>query len=242
MTKFPQEEETLEITETRIIRRLKVKNIFSSILEAFNLERGALYTIYMLFVNPGDMVRRYVGAERLKFISPFKLLFVSTAITLYIIQKSNSFAQFKEGFYLQQSNVNLEELLFILAGYFNIFLWLFIPIAALFTWLLNTKGRFNYAENLALQAYLLSLSNIISLFVVLDLFVNTTLVSGLILLIYFFYAIYGYKEFYQKSWGAAIGQGIVIHLLSSILYFIVGMVITVAAIFIYAAVTGKSMG
>ena len=41
---FPEDKTEVEVTEKRTIKRLQVKNLFQSILQAFNLERGGIYT------------------------------------------------------------------------------------------------------------------------------------------------------------------------------------------------------
>ena len=79
------EKSTNLIVEERRWNRITLKYIFSSLLDAFNLERGGIYTLKRLFINPGQMAKDYLGAERFHFTPPFRLLFITTAIVIYII-------------------------------------------------------------------------------------------------------------------------------------------------------------
>ncbi len=219
MAEFPFEQQELEVTETRTIKRLRVKNLFSELLQAFNLEHGGIYTVKQLFLDPGALIKGYIGEDRLKYTSPFKLLIITTTITFIFLQYSSTFLEFREGFYVGMKNKDLLTILENSSKYFNILLWLYLPIGALFTWLFNRKSKYNFAENLAFQTYVFSLSNLIMMMVVLDVILGTMFIGLMIYIAFTFYYLYSYKVFFSKGWLRTIIEMTLIYVLSSIVYF-----------------------
>lgn len=221
MAEFPFEEKEIEVVQSRKIKRLELRNVFDAILQAFNLERGGVYTVKQLLLDPGELVRRYISTGRLNFTSPFKLLIITTTIVFLLLQQSASFQDFREGFFVGLKNGKIRNFIDDASRYFNILLWIFIPIGAFITWLFNIKGRFNFAENLAYQTYLFSLTNIIMMFMVIDVFVPSGLVILTVYIAFVFYYYFSYKSFFQKGWLRTIAEQTVIYLLSSSIYFAV---------------------
>ena len=229
MDEFPFNEDEIEITETRSIRRLKVSHVFESILMAFNLERGGLYTVKQLFVNPGELAEEYVAKGRLRFMGPFRLLIITTTITFFILQNSVVFEDFRSGFYEEIQNDKLYAFIENSSRYFNILLWLFVPIAALFSWVFNLKRGYNYAENLAFQTYVFSLTNIIAMLTIFDRLVNPTIVISVVYLGFTIYYVYSYKVFFKKAWWRSIVDVAVQYFLSSTIYFMLQVAIMLLA-------------
>lgn len=229
MDEFPFNEDEIEITETRSIRRLKVSHVFESILMAFNLERGGLYTVKQLFVNPGELAEEYVAKGRLRFMGPFRLLIITTTITFFILQNSVVFQDFRSGFYEGIQNDKLYAFIENSSRYFNILLWLFVPIAALFSWVFNLKRGYNYAENLAFQTYVFSLTNIIAMLTIFDRLVNPTIVISVVYLGFTIYYVYSYKVFFKKAWWRSIVDVAVQYFLSSTIYFMLQVAIMLLA-------------
>lgn len=217
---FPFNPETIEIAETRTVRRLRVRNFINEILQSFNLERGGIFTLKQLFINPGLAVKNYIGAGRLQYTGPFKLLIITTTIAFLLLPFTATFTEFKSGFYAGVSDARILAIIEQSAKYFNLLLWLYIPVAAFFTWLINRKRLFNFAENLALHTYVFCLSNMVMLLLALDHIVNPILVVNVVYVAFTAYYIYAYKVFFNKKWLSAIVEMFLLYLVSSIVYFI----------------------
>lgn len=221
---LPGKNEEWEITETRTIRRITIKQWLRSIPEAFDLERGVVFTLRRLFIDPGAMTLDYLGRNRFHYVPSFRLLVVTTAFVLLLINSGTGLDPFMAGFQegggedIDQETVNVIQNLFW--QFFNLFLWLYLPFGAAIAYLFNRKKPFNFAEHLVFQSNLLSLANIFSLV----LMAGSLLPGSIVGILYFapvlLYNFLGYRSFFQKSWIRSILEVIVIVVVSYILYFV----------------------
>lgn len=62
-----------------------MKQVVFSAVDAFNMDRGGVYTIKQLCKNPGETIRDYLGANRYHYTPPFRILIITTAIALFLI-------------------------------------------------------------------------------------------------------------------------------------------------------------
>lgn len=234
MNQFPTEEEPLDVTEVRKVKRITIAQVFRSAIDAFNVDRGGIYTVKSLFVNPGRAIKDYLGANRYHYTPPFRILIVSTALALFAIGVAEftqvAEAEFTAGVSDSVNEANKEKvdvtaevtkLLQELSAYFNLLLWTFIPFIALFTWLINLKKRFNYAEHLVFQTYLACISNIFGFLFPLDHLLPAWLVFSAVYAGVLFYYVYGYKEFLGKSWLRSIFESVFLFLISSVLWSVI---------------------
>lgn len=237
-TELPEfNEEPLDIVETRPLKRITLRGIFASFLDAFNIERGGVYTLKALFRNPGAAVKDYLGSNRFHYTPPFRILVISTAMILFVINFTAAAESFNTGFKAGAGSAEEAEKAWeriqILRPYLNLILWSLLPFYALVTLLLNRKKDFNFAEHLVFHTYLFCMSNIVSLVILLDHLIDPSIILGLIILVAFFYLIFGYKVFTGRSWSRSI--------LDSILtYFLGGTFWTIFLVFVIAAIAAYS--
>ena len=230
---FPEDKTEVEVTEKRTIKRLQVKNLFQSILQAFNLERGGIYTVKQLIIDPGKMVQEYIGTGRLKYSPPIRLLIVTTTLAFLSLRYSAGFGEFEQGFSSTMTNEKVQSFIDFTSNYWNILLWVYIPIAGFLTWLFNYKGPYNLAENFVFQAYYFCLSNIIIMPVILDRVLEPWLLMLISTVAFVFYYAYAYQSFYNKTWFRAIVESIVIYAIATAVYlfFVLGI------LFVYLKIT-----
>ena len=126
MSTLPTEEEPLDISEVRRVHRITIAHIFRSLFDAFNMDRGGIYTAKQLFINPGKAVRDYLGANRYHYTPPFRILIITTALALFAIGLSEfteaAEAQFSAAFHADVSDINNDgnEDLFISQNFFGV--------------------------------------------------------------------------------------------------------------------------
>jgi hypothetical protein len=214
--------DTMEVTETRKIERISVPQIFRSLLDAFNLDRGVLFTIKQLFVNPGKAIVSFLGKGRYHFVPPFRLLIVTTAIVLYLISVSKSAVDFGAGFYegvnSEAEESQTKQVQEALAGYMNLILWTFIPVIALFTYFPHRKRGFNYAEHLVFHTYLFCIANIFGFLMPLDHYLPVPIIWLMVYVPMVFYYIFAYRYFLAKSWLRAAVEMTTIFFVSTIIW------------------------
>lgn len=211
-----------EVIRTFTVKRLSIKNTITYLFEAFSLEYGVLFTLKQLFINPGKLAIDYLTAGRYKYTPPFRLLILSTALTLFSIEHSSSADQLQLGFFSSVDDKEIaEKVLQILSDYRNIWFWLYIPLITLFTWPIFRKKGFNYAENLVLHTYTYCISNFLGMLMVLDHWLPSNLLWGLNFIGLCFYYTYAYKRFFQRKWGSAVFEMVGLYLLTSIIYMLI---------------------
>jgi hypothetical protein len=158
----------LEVTETRTIHRITLHRIVQDILGAFNLERGLVYTCKLIFSRPGYMVRLYFGEGRFRIFNAFRFLILTTAVSLFLmywVGLENMAAGMAEGYnndeVTEQAEANALLLQTIIFDWYNLFLWISIPVYGFFSWLFNLKSGYNYAEHITFQCFYICAFNII---------------------------------------------------------------------------------
>jgi len=233
MEEFPTEEEPLDITETRKVRRITVLQVLSSMVVAFNVDRGGIFTIKQLFIHPGKAIRDYIGANRYHYTPPFRILVITTTLAFFAIGSSELVEGFESDISAEMESATNDiqnEMIDVtsevitltkkISPYFNFILWTFIPIAAFFSWLINLKNRFNYAEHLVFQTYLFCISNILCFLFPLDNFLNPTVPFTAIYGALLFYYTFGYRGFIAKTWKRSILEAIFIYFMATIVWSI----------------------
>jgi|AACY02.17.fsa_nt_gi Protein of unknown function (DUF3667). len=75
----PQEQ---NITEKYVVKRITFAHFLNSLLDAFNLERGGIFTLKKLFLEPGRLVRGYLTNERFRVTPPIRMLLVTNTVAV----------------------------------------------------------------------------------------------------------------------------------------------------------------
>ncbi len=150
----------VEHVEKRQIERLTPQKLLRELVVVFTLERGGLWTLKWLLLNPGKLVRAYLGTERYRVTSPLKLLTITTAIALYVSLYYDMNDTVVSSL-LNETELagSIDAISQVFDDYFNILFWIGIPLNALFTFLL-LRGRLNYVEHIVVFSYFACIMNI----------------------------------------------------------------------------------
>lgn len=156
--KFPNEGE---------IKRITIQKLVTDVISAFNIERGLIYTIKLLLSKPGLLVHKYLHEGRFQLFNVFRLLLITTAASLfvmYLIGIEEFIQGFSDGYNSEDEilRVDPNKLQQLFFDWYNLFLWLAIPIYALFSYLLNRRHGYNYAEHMIMQTFQISAINVIN--------------------------------------------------------------------------------
>lgn len=228
----------IEVEETRQINRITFKQSFLDLLNAFNIERGLIYTLKLLFLSPGKIVDQYLNEGRYKIVNAFRLLILSTAVSLfvmYFVGIDEFLSEFERGFNKGVADKEIGDpkyitgIMQILFDWYNLFLWMAIPIYGFFSFLFFEKRNFNYAEHMVVQSFYICALNIITI-VVFPLYVfvgQDALINIVFFLSTAYFIFFTIKVFKVNSFGGVL-KTLLIFILNNIAYaialvFVVGM-------------------
>ncbi len=219
------EEKEVYVQRTKTIRRLSLKNLIYQVADAFNLDKGLVYTFKGLFIKPTATIRDYIDDKRDLITNPVKYFLLIVGTTIFIATQTNFYENnqdfvkgLEQGMEMSNSNINSDEKLAekqeliksVQTAYFDYFLpyqniWTALTIAfsSFFTFLFFRKSGYNFIEHNVINTYL---------------YVHTYLIMTLIIIFklnmnfwiypYFLYytilSIVVYKGLFENSWGKTI--------------------------------------
>lgn len=214
----------IEGERTDRVERISMRSVLKDILSAFDLERGFFFTLLRLYKRGGKAVIDYLGPNRRRYTPPFRFLLIATALALFVVSSSSGVNEFMNGFVdaLDESDSKeRQDIRRTLLEFFNVFLWLAIPIFSGFTRLFFRRP-FNYAEHLVLHAYFLSAWNmLIFLLSPLQWLLPAVWYLGGILFLFVFGLVVFYRTFFPyQGWRFGL-KTLAVLLLGSLVYFLV---------------------
>lgn len=229
------------------LERVSMKMIWRSIMEALNLERGILYTIYALAVRPGEAIREYLYKDRSRLVHPlrFLIIFVTLATigTLSFVSQEDFIATFEQGANMNGGMPNMESMdpearafmeLYInnisVANlkFFNIYLMLSVPLAALATVIIYRYKQYNFAEHLVINGFIYSNTTVLYIFFIPLFFIipYSTVSFWYMIAAFPYYCFCCYQVFKPKGWGA-IGRSLVVFLLQGIFAMMLAFIFSI---------------
>lgn len=139
--------------------RLSMHDVLRSITETLNLERGIFRTLWDLLVRPRTFFETYFFRDRTKYTKPITLLMLTLAAAVVScrmwLAEANSYSP---NLFLKITAANADELrkLTLLRDYDDVIRLLLVPATSLFSYLLFRHQKWNFAEHLVYNAYLLA--------------------------------------------------------------------------------------
>ncbi len=226
-----KKEYPLEVINTHSVERMTFGKLIKDIGSAFNVERGLVYTIKMLFINPGGVIRNFLYEGRHKVFHPVRFLVISSALSFLFLSLLDN-TEFRNDFitgwnsYGEKDSETLDKMISIFndlfENYFNLIIWFQIPVFGTFTYLLFKKSGFNFTENLVWWTYITSVINLISIITYLMMAFSLLEYSMLFSLITSFgYTLYALKSFFERSWWASIYRITLVYTIGFSVYFII---------------------
>jgi len=130
------------------IERININSLLHEVAHTFwHLEKGFLYTLKELAINPGTTQRKYLSGIRIRYQKPFPLFAISLtfcALALFFIYRNapNQSDQFFYKHYWLMVHASM------------------LPFFALITYILFKSRNLNYAEALVMNVYLLGFTSV----------------------------------------------------------------------------------
>lgn len=139
--------------------RYTIKHLFNLTLDSFNLEKGLIYTVKMLFTNPGKVINDYLEGRSKDFYNPLKYLILIVSVNVVLMLWFGIFeTNIENTNKLIGEDPEGNELQKIVAGYvrtyLNIFALVILPFYSLVSKWVFKKFKLYYAEHLIINGYL----------------------------------------------------------------------------------------
>lgn len=127
-------------------KRLKIKQVKKDVLKKFlHADSGILHLTRALAVRPGLAIGEYIAGKRKEYYEPLKYLTFTVGISVLLTSYFDLMS-------VDQENTNPVSA--FVSEHIDLVFLFSVPIAAAFSWLLFLRKGFNYAEHLALHAFL----------------------------------------------------------------------------------------
>lgn len=179
------------------LQRIDGHYIIHEIEHVLHFEKGILYTVKELLINPGNNVRKYINENRVRLVKPIIFIIITSLIYTFI----NHFFNIEEG-YVKIDDVKSTSTVKIFTwvqehyGYANIIMGVFI---AFWAKLFFKKYGYNFFEILILLCFIMGMGMLIfALFALLQGLTKISIMQygSIIGLIYITWAI---GSFFNKS-------------------------------------------
>jgi len=151
--------------EGRFTLRETVHNFFHTFT---HVDSGILFLCKELFVRPGIVAREYIEGKRQKYFNPYQYLIITVAISYFVAVNFSLFGpkgDFETIRHLSDTErwgIQFNDFIY---KFYNIILFLSVPITALYSKLIFRKSGYNYSENLIFNAFIAGQRNIIYLLI-----------------------------------------------------------------------------
>jgi hypothetical protein len=207
--------------------RITFPYLWGKILAVLNFEKGLPFTLWQFAIYPSKAAQEYLFGDRKKFMDPIKFTVLAVAIGTYIIvnymaSENNSFDQLA-GIEDEKIKEGLVYLGTLFNDYYNISLFLNIPLYAIMTKLLFKKKALYFAEHIVVNAYLYAVATFSAVFLLAFPKDRNFIVMNVFGLFIFVYLVWAYKKIFEERWLDTIVKGIVVLFAASFLYFILVM-------------------
>jgi Protein of unknown function (DUF3667) len=209
--------------------RFTTQSLFAVFLDAFNVEKGFLFTFKMLFVNPEKIIREYLNGRTRAYMNPLKYFIIIAGISAILMVWFNildeNIKNSNEFFNVDKEAMELAEIMkSFVQDYMNVLIILMLPVTALISKWYFKKQKLNYAEHLILISYLGAQSALIGIFIFPIYKIFPVLYDYMFLFAFLNIAIYytyGFKSIFKNNIIKSFFGALIINYLGQVLFLII---------------------
>lgn len=216
------------------VQRYTLKHILHDFLHSFtHVDRGILFLMKELTLKPGTVAREYIEGKRKKYFNPMQYLLIGITVITFLSINLHLGTSLIGNLNVTGGKVESfkENFIPFFYKYYNIFQFITVPITALYSWIFFRKTKYNFAENLILNTFLIAHRHLIFLLVIpfLHFFPESAFqIINIHFFIWSIFLVYAYLQFFKskhKIWA-------VLKSLLIIWLFIVTQALSMVAVFI----------
>ncbi len=220
--------------------RYTVGHVFHELFHVFtHTDKGVFPLAKNLLTRPGFLAKDLIEGRRKRHFNLFQYLIIALGITTFMVVKfqlmEQSMAAVNQGTGTVITEKMAEFQRNLAAGlqkYYNLFMFLLLPINAFVSWLLLRKKGLNYAEHIVFHSVVAAASTTISLFTIplatllpqgsMGLYMSFSLIILVVLYALSYHQLFGFK--WIKAIGIAIGFYLITYIAQVLLFGIVATV------------------
>jgi hypothetical protein len=190
-------------------------------------DKGFLLLIKELLTRPGIVAREYLDGKRKKYFNPFTFLVITSALYAYISYKTGyaNALMASDAPSSNRSQFSQEMMDMIAQNGKLLVLILIVPLYATLSWLLSIRSRFNLAENIALQAFIVGQTNLVRILILIPIFLiapSTVHWSQHVYEVFFtLYLTVTFRQFFQNKWIFAFLKAVAVYILFIALFWVI---------------------
>jgi hypothetical protein len=143
------------------LHRFTLKHALHDFIHTFtHVDSGLFFLMKELFIRPGVVAKEYIEGRRKKYFNPIQYLILGVALSTFLLVQYNLMGpvsgDFKPEAYSQLNDSAKMFLQFkeFIYKYFNLLLFIAVPVMALFSRLFYRSSGYNYAENVIMNVFL----------------------------------------------------------------------------------------
>lgn len=200
--------------------RFTIKEIVHNFFHNFtHIDSGILFTLKELYIRPGTVVKEYIEGKRKKYFNPFQYLILIVAVSMFLTIKFSLLGPKPDPSMLSSANDDQRFVYLIryyFYNYFNLILFLIVPVSAFFSRMFFRKSGYNYSENLIFNSYIAAQRTFT--FVLLSPFIyflkNIWFVFiGIYYIFWLVYFIYAFRQFFGEKLPVTIIKFVIMYVL-----------------------------
>ncbi len=187
--------------QKRYTRRFTIKSFFAVIMDAFNIERGFLYTAKMLFVDPGKVINEYLNGRTKRYYNPLKYLLIIAGVNALLVVWFKIFDANVDTVYeligVENEQLRLQQKLTgYMKQYLNVIVLFMLPFNSLASKWYYGKHKLLYGEHLIIYCFLYAQYLLISmatypLYIAFPMLYSYIMLIGFItIVVYYSYALF----------------------------------------------------
>ncbi len=194
--------------------RITFKNfIFHDVLHGtFHIEKGILYTAKQALLRPGKAALDYISGKRKPYYNVFLLILLTIGLMLFLKHYYNEILIEQGRRYVKDiSNLNeaSQKMEYIFAQKSKIVIFIFVPFAAINSYIIFRRKKLNLSEHIIIAAMILLGILLLSTFAIIlfyfDLFIDISssadkAIQYIIASLIFLYTIYGYFNAFRNDY------------------------------------------
>jgi len=138
------------------MKRFMMNNLYDEFIHGFfHVHHGILFTIKELFLRPGISIRQYIAGQRVSYFNPFAYLVLLSILAGFGFSHSGILEHTKDNFLVSGETLQFTR------KYYSYRLLFSVPVFSLMTWSLFKSFKYNFAEHLIANTFLMSQSTLI---------------------------------------------------------------------------------